>query len=44
MRIARMVVALVASVVMALAVGSTATAADSPDMTHNSMVPGMTHN
>jgi hypothetical protein len=38
-----MVVAVVASVVMALAVVGTAAAAD-PDMTHNSIVPGMTHN
>jgi len=43
MKVARIVVALVASMVMALAVGGTA-AADPPDMTHNSIVPEMTHN
>ncbi len=43
MRIARMAVALAAAVVMAFAVGGTA-AADPPGMTHNSIVPEMTHN
>lgn len=43
MRVARIVVAVLASVVMALAVSGTA-AADDPDMTHNSIVPNMTHN
>jgi hypothetical protein len=45
MRIARLVVAFVASVVMALAVVGTANA-DNPGMTHNSVneYPGMTHN
>jgi hypothetical protein len=44
MRVARMVVAVVASLVVALAVVGTATAADDPGMTHNIIVPGMTHN
>jgi len=43
MKVARIVVSVVASLVMALAVVGTA-AADPPDMTHNSMVPEMTHN
>jgi hypothetical protein len=43
MRVARIVVAIVTSAVMALAVGGTA-AADPPDMTHNSILPDMTHN
>ncbi|HEX6351552.1 hypothetical protein [Actinophytocola sp.] len=43
MRVARIVVALVASVVMTLAVGATASA-DPPGMTHNGIVPDMTHN
>jgi hypothetical protein len=43
MRIARIVAAFVVSVVMALAVVATANA-DPPDMTHNSVFPGMTHN
>jgi hypothetical protein len=42
MRIARIVAAFVVSVVLTLAVVVTANA-DS-DMTHNSVIPGMTHN
>jgi hypothetical protein len=40
---ARIVVALVASVVMVVGVAGTA-AADPPEMTHNTIVPEMTHN
>jgi hypothetical protein len=43
MRIARIAIALAASVVLALAVGGPASA-DPPGMTHNSIVPEMTHN
>jgi hypothetical protein len=43
MRIARIVVAVAASVVMLVTAGATA-AADPPGMTHNSIVPQMTHN
>lgn len=43
MRLTRMVIALVAAVAMALAVVGTASATD-PGMTHNTIVPGMTHN
>lgn len=43
MRVARIVVAVVASVIMAFAVSGTA-AADDPGMTHNSILPEMTHN
>lgn len=44
MKVARIVVALVASVLMAVGVGVTSAAAEAPGMTHNSIVPGMTHN
>ena len=43
MRIARIVIAVVATVVAALAVGGTASA-DTPGMTFNSDTPGMTFN
>ena len=43
MKVARIVIALVATVVAALAVVGTA-AADPPGMTYNSSVPGMTYN
>ncbi len=43
MRVARIVVAVVATVITALAVGGTA-AADPPAMTFNSVAPGMTFN
>lgn len=43
MRIARLVVAFIAAIVMALAVAGTASAGN-PGMTHNSEYPGMTHN
>jgi hypothetical protein len=43
MKVARIVVALVATVVAALAVVGTASA-DPPGMTYNSSVPGMTYN
>jgi len=51
MKVARIVIAAVASVVLALAVGSTASAdpdmtfnSDTPDMTFNSADPDMTFN
>jgi hypothetical protein len=44
MKIARLVVAFIASVVVALAVVGTANADGHTDMTHNSPQPGMTHN
>jgi len=43
MRIARIVIAFVVSVVAALAISATALA-DPPPMTHNGVTPGMTHN
>lgn len=43
MKVARIVVALVTSLIVAVGVGGTA-AADPPGMTHNSIVPNMTHN
>ncbi|MFL6119700.1 hypothetical protein [Actinophytocola sp.] len=43
MNVARIVVALVASVIMAVGVAGTASA-DPPGMTHNTIVPDMTHN
>jgi len=45
MRIARLIVAFIAALVMALAVAGTASAGN-PGMTHNTVqdVPGMTHN
>jgi len=43
MRIARIVIAIVSSVVMAFAVSATANA-DPPGMTHNSITQEMTHN
>jgi hypothetical protein len=43
MRVARIVVALVATLIAALAVVGTASA-DPPAMTYNSSVPGMTYN
>jgi len=43
MKIARIVVAIVSSVVLAFAVSGTANA-DPPGMTHNSITPEMTHN
>jgi hypothetical protein len=45
MKLARIVVAVVASVLMAVGIGlGTTAAADTPGMTHNSIVPDMTHN
>jgi type IV secretory pathway protease TraF len=43
MRVARIVVAVVATIAAALAVVGTASA-DPPGMTYNSSVPGMTYN
>lgn len=43
MRVARIVIAAVATVIVALAVGGTASA-DPPAMTYNSVAPGMTYN
>jgi hypothetical protein len=43
MRVARIVIAVVATLAAAFAVGGTA-AADPPDMTYNSVAPDMTYN
>lgn len=43
MKLTRIVVAIVASVIMAVGVAGTASA-DPPGMTHNTIVPDMTHN
>lgn len=44
MRISRLVVALVLSVLATFAAIGAAAAADTPGMTHNGAIPGMTHN
>jgi hypothetical protein len=43
-KVARIVVAFVASVVMVVGVAAGTAAADPPEMTHNTIVPEMTHN